>query len=384
MCYTWCSEAEYKGGTGMHRRMVAGLLLLLFLLPCAARADSARVYSFLPDAPPQTLQDMSFAIPAEEAVITLTFAGDCTLGGEPERRNHSGGFVKTVAREGFGYPFSGLAALFGSDDATLVNLEGVLSDSMANRADKQFTFIGDPSYTEILTLGSVECVTLANNHTMDFGNRGYRDTQAALSAAGVGYVSRENVLVIEKDGYRIGVTASAFTLDRAGKERLAAQMDALRTLGCHALVHVMHAGLEYADRHGSQQEEVARLAVSLGADLVVGHHPHVAQDAALIENTPVIYSLGNCCFGGNMNPSVRDGLLLRAAFRFADGDAAGMDWALHPIRITGAEVGNDYCPVLLTGEAGQAAVDRLSRLTGMPAENYTEETGAWQPLLSMP
>lgn len=367
----------------MRRRFVA-ILMLLFLLPCTGRADSARVYSFLPDAPPRMLQEMSFAIPAEEACITLTFAGDCTLGGEPERRNHSGGFVQTVAREGFGYPFSGLAELFGSDDATLVNLEGVLSDSAANRADKQFTFIGDPAYTEILTLGSVECVTLANNHTLDFGAGGYRDTQTALSEAGVGYVSGETVLVIEKDGYRIGVTASAFTIDREGKERLALQMDALRDLGCYALVHVMHAGLEYADRHAPQQEETARLAVSLGADLVVGHHPHVAQDAALLEDVPVFYSLGNCCFGGNMNPSVRDGLVLRAAFRFADGEPAGMDWALHPIRITGGEVGNDYRPILLTGEAGQAAVHRLSRRTGMPQENYTQETGAWQPTLPTP
>lgn len=367
----------------MRRRLVA-ILLLLSLLPCTALADSVRVYSFLPDAPPRLLQDMAFAIPAEEACITLTFAGDCTLGGEPERRSHAGGFVKTVAREGFGYPFSGLAGLFGSDDATLVNLEGVLSGSAANRADKLFTFIGDPAYTEILTLGSVECVTLANNHTLDFGPRGYRDTQTALSEAGVGYVSGETVLVIEKEGYRIGVTASAFTLDREEKERLALQIDGLRALGCHALVHVMHAGLEYADHHAPQQEDTARLAVSLGADLVVGHHPHVAQDAALLENAPVFYSLGNCCFGGNLNPSVRDALVLRAVFRFADGEPAGMEWSLHPIRITGVEVGNDYRPILLTGEAGQEAVERLSRRTGMPAENYTQETGAWQPTLPTP
>jgi poly-gamma-glutamate synthesis protein (capsule biosynthesis protein) len=366
------------------RRHTVAVLLLLFLLPCTARADSARFYSFLPDTPPRALREMAFAIPAEEACLTLTFAGDCTLGGEPERRSHPGGFAKTVAREGFGYPFSGLAELFGSDDATLVNLEGVLSDSTANRADKLFSFIGDPAYTEILTLGSVECVTLANNHTMDFGARGYRDTQNALSQAGVGYVSGETVLVIEKDGYRIGVTASAFTLTREGKERLALQLEALKALGCHALVHVMHAGQEYAGRHTPQQEETARLAVSLGADLVVGHHPHVAQDAAMVEDTPVFYSLGNCCFGGNLNPSVRDGLVLRADFRFADGGPAGMDWALYPIRITGVEVGNDYRPILLTGEAGQAAVNRLSRQTGLPADPYTKETGIWQPALPTP
>lgn len=335
-----------------------GLLLCLQGLP--ATAEGVRVYSFPADQPPQELLAMAFAIPAEQAEIRLTFAGDCTLGSEPEYRNHAGGFCRTVEREGYAYPFLGLVPLFAADDLTLVNLEGVLSRSTAGRADKQFTFIGNPACTEILTLGSVECVSLANNHTLDFGRRGYQDTCRALEEARIGYVSGENVLVAEKDGYRIGFTASAFSLSPADERRLAARMEALRELGCLAVIHVMHAGVEYAPAHSPQQQAVAQTAISLGADLVVGHHPHVPQDAALIDGVPVIYSLGNCCFGGNLNPTEREGLLLQVHITFARGERAGLDWTLHPIRITGGESGNDYCPQLLQGPEALRVIERIT------------------------
>lgn len=356
---------------------------VLLLVPACA-LGAAQLYTFAPETPPAQLVDAAFAIPAEEAVITLTFAGDCTLGGEPELADHPGGFVRTVGEKGYAYPFSGLLPLFAEDDATLVNLEGVLSDSSANRADKQFTFLGEPAYARCLTLGSIECVTLTNNHTMDFGRRGYEDTLDALEANGIGSVSRENVLVVEKDGYRIGITASGFGLDAAEEKRLGEQIQALREQNCRMLVHVMHAGQEYQPRHNARQQETARIAVSLGADLVVGHHPHVAQDAAMLDGTPVFYSLGNCCFGGNLNPTVREGLLLQVEFRFAAGEAQGLAWRLYPIRICAGESGNDYCPQLLTGEAGRRVVEKLAKRTGLPKDGYTEETGAWQPVLPAP
>lgn len=367
----------------MKKRILLLLAALLALLPAVAGAD-VRLYAFPAEEPPKALLAAAFAIPAEETTLTLTFAGDCTLGSEPEYRSHHAGFAKKVEQEGLDWPFSGLKSLFAADDATLVNLEGVLSAGTANRAEKQFTFLGDPAYAEILTLGSVECVTLANNHSMDFGRRGYRDTCNALSEAGIGFADADTVLVIEKEGYRIGITASCFSLGKREEAKLAAQMETLRQLGCHALVHVMHAGVEYAPRHSDQQQKVAETAVRLGADLVVGHHPHVAQDAVLLGASPVFYSLGNCSFGGNMNPSVREGLVLQIAFRFAQGSMAELDWALYPILTTGGASGNDYRPTLPTGEAGRQLMEQLARSTGLPKENYTEETGAWRPTLPTP
>ena len=352
-------------------------VVLALLLPVSAMAGGVQLFTFPAQEPPQSLWNMSFAIPAEESELVLTFAGDCTLGGEPELRRRADGFAQTVEKEGMAYPFSGLLPLFSADDVTLVNLEGVLSESTANRAEKQFTFIGDPAYTEILSLGSVEAVTLANNHTMDFGRRGYEDTREALSAAGIGQLTQEQVLVIQKDGYRIGLTASVFGLNAADQQQLTAQMDALKALGCHAILHVMHAGVEYADQPSRQQRDVARLAAEQGAMLVVGHHPHVVQGVEWVEGVPVFYSLGNTCFGGNLNPSVRQGALLRVHFRFAEGELARMDWQLHPIAISGGASGNDYCPQRLTGEEAEPVIQRINHLSGISLEPVADFPGGW-------
>lgn len=346
-----------------------------------AGAEGVRIYSFSIDEPPVELTETLFALPAEKSTLTLTFAGDCTLGGEPEVNRRKDGFAQTVASEGFAYPFSGLAPLFAADDVTLVNLEGVLSASTAGRGEKEFTFIGDPAFTQCLTLGHVECVTLANNHTMDFGQRGYRDTCEALETAGIGWTAEDRVLVIEKDGYRIGMTSSAFTLSSGAEKRLAAQMDALRELGCLAIVHHMHAGQEYADRHNRQQQDTAETAIGLGAQLVVGHHPHVPQDVDRIGDGLVVYSLGNCCFGGNLNPSRKDGLLLSVSFQFAEDRLSELQWSLHPIAISGISPGNDFCPQLLEGEAAQQVLQQMERNGRIPLMPYQNGAGAVQPAI---
>jgi poly-gamma-glutamate synthesis protein (capsule biosynthesis protein) len=265
---------------------------------------------------------------------------------------------------------------FEGDDATFANLEGPLTDE-GGPVVKKHTFRGPESYVNILTQNSVEFVSLANNHTLDFGLRGYQDTCRALEEARIGYVCGENVLVAEKGGYRIGFTASAFTLSPADERRLAAQMGVLRELGCLAVIHVMHAGVEYAPAHSPQQQAVAETAIGLGADLVVGHHPHVPQDAALHGGVPVIYSLGNCCFGGNLNPTERDGLLLQVRITFAGGERAGLDWTLHPIRTTGGESGNDYCPQLLQGPEAQRVIQRITGPGGL--RFVPDESGGYRP-----
>ncbi len=369
------------GGDGVKKWLAALIAALCLLTASLAGAEGVRIYSFSVHEPPAELMDTLFALPAEESVVTFTFAGDCTLGGEPEINRRGDSFAKTVEREGFSYPFSGLAPLFATDDVTLVNLEGVLSASAAGRAEKEFTFIGDPSFTRCLTLGSVECVTLANNHTMDFGQRGYRDTCDALANASVGWTDAERVLVIEKDGYRIGMTSSAFTLSAADEKRLAAQMEALGQLGCLAIVHHMHAGQEYADQHNRQQQDTAETVLRLGAQLVVGHHPHVPQDVDSYGDGLVVYSLGNCCFGGNLNPSRRDGVLLRVSFHFGEDRLREMQWSLHPIAISGVSPGNDFCPQLLQGGAAQQVIHRMEQSGNIPLLPFENGAGAVQPAI---
>ena len=358
-------------------RTLAALLWLL-LMPCVALAD-VQVYTFAWQSPPAALTDTVMAVAEGDTEVTLTFGGDCTLGGTP-----FGGakrFAAHIKAQGLGYPFSGLAALLAADDLTLVNLEGVLSDRSLTRVKKQYNFKGKEAYVGILTEGSVECVSLANNHTQDYGTAGYRDTVVALEGAGVAYVDENHGVVLEKDGVRIGFTASSLRFDRDG---FLAQAAILRELGCVAIVHVMHMGVEYADTLSAGQKAAAQFLADNGALLVVGHHPHVAQGLDVLGHTTVAYSLGNCVFGGNTAPRDYDAYLLQATLRFQDGVATGTQATLWPIRISGAQRGNDYRPVLLADEAAQRVLAKAQLTSGFALAPFVDGHGAVQPPITIP
>lgn len=353
------------------------LLAAVLALMLGSASAETQIYRFTMDEVPPTLR-WGVTEYKNETTVTLTFAGDCTLGGEAALRSSRNSFAARVAQNGMAYPFAGLQPLFSSDDFTLINLEGVLGDSIEGKVEKQYNFIGDSAYTAILTEGSVECVNLANNHAMDFGSSAYLRMTGYLDEAGVGYVSEETLCLLEKDGVRIGLTASLFALSDKKQARLKQQMALLRDLGCQIIIHSMHGGEEYAPRASDRQRQTARAAIECGAALVVGHHPHILQNAALYQNAPIIYSLGNNSFGGNFNPADKDALLLRAAFHFKEGEAASLDWSLYPITISGTKNGNDYQPALLAGDEAERVIGRVADLSDIALAPFAEGIGAAQ------
>ncbi len=366
------------GGVPLLRRLAAPALLAAALLWASPAAAETRIYCFPYDQPPA---ELAYAVMAEAeglAELRLTFGGDCTLGGDAgggERR-----FARAIRAEGYAYPFGGLASLFKDDDFTLVNLEGVLTDRDLPMADKRFRFKGSAAYTAILTEGGVECVSLANNHTLDYGAAGYRDTVEALQSAGVACVDADYVTVLEKDGVRVGFTASGFSLDR---ERYLRQAQALRELGCAALVHMMHQGEEYAAHLTAAQRNTAQFLADSGAALVVGSHPHVAQGLAVIGRTGVAYSLGNCVFGGNADPSDYDACVLAATLRFTDGAAESVQLTLWPISVSGSRRANDYRPVLLKGTDAARVLQKMQQSSGFLLAAFREGEGAAQAAIDL-
>lgn len=340
-------------------RLAAALLCLCLLLSPAARAET-RLYTFPYDDVPQALLEATMRVADEGPVtVVMTFAGDCTLGADAQNRAGRNTFPRVIAREGYAYPFANLRAVFDADDMTVVNLEGVLSDSEAGRVKKKFNFRGESAYAAILTLGGVECVSLANNHILDYGPRGKADTTAALDAAGIAYFDDSIVTVLEKDGVFIGFTGSAFAPDRA---RFREQVAALRALGCAAVVHAMHAGAEYAPVSRGQINAAAFLAEN-GASLIVGHHPHIVQEIGTVSGVPVAFSLGNCVFGGNVDPRDYDAALLRVEMTFSNGALTDTRLRAIPIRVSGSGSRNDFQPALLTGADAERVLAKMG-LTG--------------------
>lgn len=135
--------------------------------------------------------------------ITLSFAGDCTLGtyyGQGEWNR----FDQVAKKEGNAYFLEKVKPIFEADDVTVVNLEGPLTTG-GQRQEKQFAIKGDPSYTEILQLGSVEAVSLANNHTYDYGQEGMKQTETALDKAQIDYFRGNKIAYKEVEDIKVAL-----------------------------------------------------------------------------------------------------------------------------------------------------------------------------------
>lgn len=281
--------------------------------------------------------------------IVVTVGGDCTLGSTDAQRARNDGFDAVVAEKGYAWPFSELAKVFAEDDLTLVNFEGTLTESANKLEGKLFNFKGPAEYAQMLTLGSVEAVNLANNHYGDYGDEGKADTRAALSAHGITYCGPNEPAVYEVRGVKIGLIGNVFPY-ADGKRDITKDVAALREAGCQIVIASFHWGTEYEFNFRADQRNIGRAAIKAGADVVVGHHPHVAQGIEKYEDRYILYSLGNLVFGGNTDPDYRDTYIAQLTFTVhSDGTAEKPELRIIPMRTTELAKGTDYRPVFVEG-----------------------------------
>ena len=245
------------------------------------------------------------------------------------------------------------------------------------KEEKKYNFSGPSAYTEILTSGGIDCVTLANNHSHDYDTAGYEDTRRALESAGVTYFSTDTMAVWRNDdGLMIGFLGVSGSLSGNRNKEYKRQAEILRSLGCAAVITVMHTGTEYDYQPDSYQRQVVTRALDCGTDLIVGHHPHVAQGYEIRNGVPVAYSLGNCVFGGNTNPRDHDALVLRAELSFEDGELEKITLRFYPISVSGEESYNDYSPVFLSGADADRVLGKMEDSTGVSPGAFDETNGA--------
>lgn len=279
--------------------------------------------------------------PQEERFL-LTFAGDCTLGANPVNYYADVGFIKTVG-EDYAYPFQNVRAYFENDDFTMVNLEGALCDE-GNPVPKKYNFRGPTSYVSILTENSVEAVTIANNHTMDYGQRGYDSTLATLEGAGIPYVERDSsAIVTTESGLVIGLYGAVYYyLD---VEDMASEIAAMKEQGADLVIFAPHWGTEGSYRPTPEQIRVGHAAIDAGADIVYGTHPHVLQPIEEYNGGVIYYSLGNFSFGGNSCPDDFDtALLQQEVIRDADGSVGLGELTIVPACVSSISGRNNYQP----------------------------------------
>jgi poly-gamma-glutamate synthesis protein (capsule biosynthesis protein) len=275
------------------------------IAPVADRLDDVRwplVQAALETVPVVPHTDLANP---EDPTVTLMFGGDVTL---------SNSFERVVGND-YDWAFAKLDA-YREADVAMVNLENPLTVATTRRPGKSFNFKAHPNSVQVLKDGGVDIVTLANNHTMDYQAAGLKETIATLDQAGIHAVGAGREItearrpeILEVKGQRIAYLGyynahwHAAGQNQAGTnprdyEAIAADIKAIRDQVDWVIVNY-HWGEEMARYPAGYQIELAKFSIDQGADLVVGHHPHVLQGAEVYKGRPIVYSLGNFIFGGN-------------------------------------------------------------------------------------
>lgn len=237
------------------------------------------------------------------------------------------------------WPFLNVKDVFEEADLVFGNLESVVSD----KGEKQgsiYSFRADPKTMEGLVFSGIDVVSVANNHSMDYGVEAFVDSLRRLKETGIDYVGggvtreeAETVVIKTVKGIKIGMvayTAKGSPLWQAGENSPGiAWMDSTRLAqlkkdievakaNVDILVVSFHFGEEYQKEPSAAQQLLSRAAIDAGADLIIGHHPHVVQPIEQYKNGWIAYGLGNFIFDQGFSKETMEGLALKVEINEKD------------------------------------------------------------------
>ena len=242
----------------------------------------------------------------------LLFGGDVLIKASTESIYKNNGVTGLVSEE--------ILAEMQNADIMMVNHEFQFSTRGEPMEDKQFTFQTDPKNVQILLDLGIDIVSLANNHSLDFGQDALQDTFVTLDEAGILYAGAgdskeraEELQVIEVNGKKFGFLAATRVIPVAGWDVRNKQPGLFTTYDdtrlverireskeeCDFLAVYVHWGIEREEYPEEYQNVIAKHCVEAGADVIIGAHPHVLQGIEFIEGKPIFYSLGNYIFNNS-------------------------------------------------------------------------------------
>ena len=312
-----------------------------------------------PEAAVATVSIIPTPLPIADTKIIISAVGDCTLGSDDDFEK-STSFDTMYANTSASYFFRNVKDIFEQDDLTIVNLEGPLTTS-DDEQEKEFAFKGKPEYANILKEGSVEAANVANNHSYDYGQQGFDDTLINLNNAGVTPFGYDSTVVKEINGAKvglIGIYVLADGIERATqlKEKIAE----VKAQGAILTIVSFHWGYEKTNWPNQEQTLLGHMAIDEGADLVIGHHPHVLQGIEKYKGKYIVHSLGNFCFGGNSNPSDKDTMIFQQTFTIQGGQVAEDDNInIIPCSISSESWYNNYQPTPVEGNEKTRIEERI-------------------------
>ncbi len=277
---------------------------------------------------------------------------------------------KKLAANGCAIIVEQVAEQLREADIAFGNLECPLSTVGAHQPSGACIFRADPKTVKVLVLGGFDIVSLANNHTLNSGKAALMQTLEHLEEAGIAYVGAardkergsEPTFFAVRD-IRIGFMAytdlsfghgSYSKVDRE-LTRLRAQIQEAKN-NCNLLIASYHWGEEYRRKPTSRQVRVAHASIEAGADVVLGHHPHVLEGVEIYRNKPILYSMGNFIFDQRSGERMESGI-------FDLHYTQGKGWRIEmtPVGIPRSRLGPEYA-------TGERRTRILERFRGMSAD----------------
>ncbi len=265
-----------------------------------------------------------------EDAIKIIFVGDIML---------SRGVASQIKKQNdFRYPFLAIADTVRAADLAFGNLEGPISDGGRDQGSI-YSFRAHPTVLQGLTFAGFDVLSVANNHMWDWGDEALLDTVKILGSHGITPVgagedelSANSPVVRQVGGTKVAffayttlypprLEASSSTpgVSRFDEDVVATTIGAAKQFADIVVVS-LHWGEEYESNANAYQKRVARMLVDAGADIVVGHHPHVIQEVEEYKNGLIFYSLGNFVFDQNFSNATMEGLMMEVTV--TDGGVA--------------------------------------------------------------
>ena len=283
------------------------LLTLLMILPLHHEpvCNAAQMHAIASANGPLKPPVQPCAHRSSAHAVTLCAVGDIMLAGP---------MGDLMAKRGRGYPFAAMKPTLRRADIAFGNLECAVANG-GQPIEKKYRFRADPRRVRVLAESGFTLVSLANNHAWDYGRdalletvRNVQQTGVRVVGAGANRAEAHRLQVFVRHGVRIGFLAYlgllpalvpesdvAPCLSMASEGAIRREVQAARGK-VDVLIVSLHAGKEGAPTATPIQRTFAHAAIDAGADLVIGHHPHVRQPLVRYHRGLICYSLGNFVF----------------------------------------------------------------------------------------
>ncbi|MDY6794605.1 MAG: CapA family protein [Actinomycetota bacterium] len=260
------------------------------------------------------------------------------------------------------HPFEGVIDVLAGKDILFGNLETVLSDA-GKKEEKAMLVHSSPHMVSGLVDAGFDILSVANNHIMDLGPEGFRNTLEALRRAGLKYIGASDGkgsshVIVEKHGMKLGFLAyyewgtslpsERIHINRITPGEIEADIASLKR-ECDSIIVSLHWGTENVFYPSPQQIETAHALIDAGADVILGHHPHVVQGLEPYKRGLIAYSLGNFQFRYGKSA---DTMIL--CLEFGGGELR--DYGIIP-----AAIDDYYRPVAVDGGAFPRFLEEISR-----------------------